>query len=63
MLEALIGVAIIVLMLVGFWWTRGAGVGAKSVGSPGSEEVFKFARGKHVPDADDQIEGEREHDA
>ena len=59
MLEVVIVVVAVLLIIVGFWWTRGAGPGANEVGSPGSEELNKFARGKPVPNTDDQIEAER----
>jgi hypothetical protein len=42
MLDVIIAFAIVVLLIVGFWWTRGAGPAAPSIGSPGAEELAKL---------------------
>jgi hypothetical protein len=59
MKDALIAAAIVVVLIVGFWWTRGAGPGANEIGSPGAEERAPMVRGKPLPTADEEIERER----
>jgi hypothetical protein len=63
MLDAIIAVGIVLLLIAGFWWTRGAGPGASSSRSPGRQELMKYTRlGGRMPEPgeDVDIDPERE---
>jgi hypothetical protein len=62
MLGAIIAIAVVVLLVVGFWWTRGAGPGAGSSRSPGRQELHSYSRhGSRVPlPGEDHEDRERE---
>lgn len=59
MKDALIAAGIVVALVVGFWWTRGAGPGANEVGSPGAQERERIVKGEPMPTPDDELERER----
>jgi hypothetical protein len=52
-LEAIIGLSVIALLLIaGFWWTRGRGGVPGGIGDPAREELAKYsARGERLPEA------------
>jgi hypothetical protein len=54
-LDIVIPIAIIALLIIGFYLTRGAGPSAHSVRSPGAEELAEFTPlGDHVSQPDEE---------
>jgi hypothetical protein len=61
MLAIVIAAAVVLVLVAGFWWTRGAGPGAASIYSPGREELTKYTPlGGRMPEAGEDVDQERE---
>ncbi len=57
MLEVVIVVAVVLLFVAGFWFTRGAGRGAASIDSPGREELMKYTElGGRMPEPGEDVD-------
>ena len=63
MLEAIVGIgAVLLLVILGFWLTRGAGGVPGGADDPSRQELRKYsALGDHVPDPTADAE-DREHE-
>jgi hypothetical protein len=62
-LEAIIGLSVIAVVLIaGFWLTRGRGGVPGGIGDPAQEELAKYsALGERLPDAGAEERENREH--
>jgi hypothetical protein len=53
--------AVALVLVAGFWWTRGSGPGAGSIFSPGRQELTKYTRlGGRMPEAGEDVDRDRE---
>lgn len=59
MRDIAIAAAIVLVLIVGLWWTRGAGPGADEIGSPGAEERVRIVSGESLQTPDDTMDSER----
>jgi hypothetical protein len=61
-LDAIIAGAIVVLLIAGFWWTRGRGGMPGGIGDPAREQLSKYsALGERLPEAGAEEREDREH--
>jgi hypothetical protein len=51
-------VAVVLLFVAGFWFTRGEGRGAASINSPGREELMKYTElvGGRMPEPGEDVD-------
>jgi hypothetical protein len=63
LLEAIIGLSVIALVLIaGFWWTRGRGGMPGAIDDPAQEELAKYsALGERLPEPGAEEPTDREH--
>ncbi len=55
MLDAIIAGAVVLVLIVGFWWTRGAGNLIHRIDEPARQEMRKFDEiGNRLPDPGDE---------